>query len=121
VELFEVAAVDSVGDRDKGLIPSIVSSFISPDKEDRRAPSIECVEYPIRTPGMLDSQLPHVIVLGSLHAGTIRVLESHAIFHEQFHICAHARLLLRGQIAHQSPNSSVNSTLHAIQFILCYL
>src|ERR1039457_3849203 len=95
--------VDLVRNRDKSVIPSIVSRLVPADRQNRGSPRIECVEYTIRTPGMLDSQLPHVIVLGGFDAGTVRVLEGHAVFFEQFHVCAHTRLLLCSQMVPPVP------------------
>src|ERR1017187_10877052 len=94
-----MATVYLVRHRDERVIPSVVSGLVAADQEDRGPPWIECVQYPIWSPGMLDSQLPHVFVFGSLDARTIRMLERHAVFFEQFHVWADAareRRSLRG-------------------------
>ena len=118
-----MAVVDLVGHRDESLIPSVVSGLVAADQEHRCPPRIECVQYPIRSPGMLDSQLPHVIVTGSLDPRTVRVFERHTVFFEQFHVCSHTRLLLCRQMVPPVPEliGKLHITSHAIQFILCRL
>src|SRR5712692_9468 len=102
-ELFEMAVVDLVRHGDEGVIPSVIPCFVSAEEEHRGSPRIECVHYTIRSPGMLDSQLPHVIVPGGLDTGTVRVLECHTVFFKQFHVCAHTRLLLCCQMVPPVP------------------
>src|SRR5437879_4665422 len=60
----------------------------------RGCPGIECVQDPIWPPGMLDSQLPHLIVPGSLDARTVRVFECHTDSSSSFTYAPHTCLLL---------------------------
>ena len=114
-----MATVDLVRHRDETVIPSVVSGLVAANREDRGPPRIECVQYPIWPPGMLDSLLPHVVVFGSLDAGTIRMLERHAVFFKQFHVCAQTRLLLCCQMVPPGPEliGELHITCHLVHIM----
>src|ERR1022692_732914 len=114
-----MATVDLVGHRDESVIPSVVSGFVAADQEYRGPPRIERIQYPIWSPGVLDSQLPHVFVFGRLDAGTIRVLERHTVLFEQFHVCAHACLLLCCQMVPPVPEliGELHITCHPVHIM----
>jgi hypothetical protein len=115
-----MATANLVCHRDENVIPSVVSGLVAANQQDRGSPRIECVQYTKRSPGMLDTQFPHVIVSGRLDAGTVRVLEPHAVFFEQFHICTHTRLLLCRQMVPPVPEliGELHITCHLVHIIM---
>ena len=114
-----MATVDFVRHRNESLIPSIVPGLVAADQEDRGSSGIECIQDTVWSPGMLHSQLPHVIVPGRLDAGTIRVPERHAVFFEQFHIRADTRLFRSVQMAPPVPElvGELHITCHPVHIM----
>jgi hypothetical protein len=71
IELFKMFVVDTIGDGDHPPIELLIAGLAAADEQNRRPPRIEGVENPARPSTRLNSQLPHVPVLGAADVGAM--------------------------------------------------
>ncbi len=64
--LFQLAympIIQSISNRYKLYVPTVLSGFVPSDKQDRGSSRIKRIQDTVRFPGMLNSQFSHVAML----------------------------------------------------------
>jgi hypothetical protein len=67
-----VFVVESVGDGDVHVIPTVIAPLVAADQQYGAPPRVECIEYAQWPPIVLDPQLAHMRVLGAEDLAAIR-------------------------------------------------
>ena len=67
--------IEAVSHRDIYSIPAIIACLVATDQQYRRAPGVERIERPERSPTMLGPQLSHMPVTGTIDAAAVGVAQ----------------------------------------------
>ena len=65
-QCLEMGIVETVRQRHDMLIPLVIARFLPPQQSQGDPPGIKGVQHPIGPPLMLDAQLAHMAVLGTM-------------------------------------------------------
>ena len=71
-KLLKMLVIQSVSNWNEGVIPAIISCFISASQQNRLSSRIKSIERPVRTAFVLRSQFPHVPVLRPVNSAAVR-------------------------------------------------
>jgi hypothetical protein len=114
-KLCQVFVVESVGDGDVHVVPTVIARLVPADQQNGGPPWVECIERAQWPSIVLGSQLSHLRVLRAEDLAAVREPQCRSALFQKAHGCRHRLLLLFGQFrppVAKLSGASLNRHLH---------